>query len=184
MQDKRNRVTVNIMGNEYTMVGSEPEEYIQSIAYYVDKKMKEIHQKHNRLNNMMVAVLTALNIADEYFKLQHELEMARKEALKPGKELEEARYQLRKAREEIAALYDEMDSMKQQLANSQEEASNIYNEWLKAQKEIKDLKSKLAAMEEINRELEVKLSKSKAEEERLREELEEFIKTFDTNNLV
>jgi cell division protein ZapA len=179
MQDRKVKVTVNIMGNEYTMVGRESEEYLQSVALYVDKKMRELHKKNGMLNNLMVAILTALNVADEYFKLQQELEVVKKEASKPGKELEDSRYQLRKAKEEISRLNSEVENLRQQLGNSQEEASNIYNEWLKAQKEIKELGGKIDFLEEQNKELEIKLSLARNEEKRLKEELEEFLKTFD-----
>ncbi|MBA1335783.1 MAG: hypothetical protein HPY66_1410 [Firmicutes bacterium] len=178
-EDKRVKVTVNIMGNEYTMVGYDSEEHIQSVAMYVDKKMRELHKKNGMLNNLMVAILTSLNIADEYFKLQQELEVIKKEAKKPGKELEDSRYQLRKAKEEISRLNGEVEDLKQQLANSQEEASNIYNEWLKAQKEVKDMAERVEFIEEQNKDLENMISRMKSEERRLREELDEFLRTFD-----
>lgn len=178
-EDKKVKVTVNIMGNEYTMIGYDSEEHIQSIAMYVDKKMRELHKKNGMLNNLMVAILTSLNVADEYFKLQQELEVIKKEAKKPGKELEDSRYQLRKAKEEISRLNGEAEDLKQQLANSQEEASNIYNEWLKAQKEVKEMAEKVEFIGEQNKDLENMISRMKSEEKRLREELDEFLRTFD-----
>jgi cell division protein ZapA len=148
MPDNKKRIVVNIMGTQYTMIGKESEEYIQSVAMYVDKRLRDTQKRNGMLNNMMVAILTSLNITDELFKLQQEYEVLKKEASKPSKELEDARYQLRKARETIANLNGEIESLRLQLANSQEEAAGIYDEWLKVQREIKELKGKLEFLED------------------------------------
>jgi cell division protein ZapA len=148
MQDNRKRIVVDILGTQYTMIGNESEEYIQSVAMYVDKRLRDLQKRNGMLNNMMVAILTAVNITDELFKLQQEYDVLKKEASKPSKELEDARYQLRKAKETIASQNSELESLRLQLANSQEEASGIYDEWLKAQKEIKELKGKLEFLED------------------------------------
>ena len=104
MKEKKTRVTVEIMGQQYTMLGEAPEEYLHSIALHVDKKMRELSRIGKAMNNTMLAVLTALNITDEYLRLKRELEMAQKQTAKPEKDLEDARYQLRKAREEAQRL--------------------------------------------------------------------------------
>ncbi|NLO24989.1 MAG: cell division protein ZapA [Clostridiales bacterium] len=161
MQDNKNRVTVEIMGQQYTMLGQGSEEYLHSIALYVDKKMKELSKKGCTMNNTMLAVLTALNIADEFFGLKQDLEIAQKQAAKPGKELEDARYRLRKAGEEAARLKAEIENLKQQLANSQEEASNIYSEWLKAQKESKEAMDNIERIEEQKIDLELQIEAMK-----------------------
>jgi cell division protein ZapA len=82
MPDK-NRVEVRIAGKDYRIRGVESDEYLQKIALYVDKKMSEIMKKDNKLSTSMVAVLTALNVADDYLKtreseynLKRELENA------------------------------------------------------------------------------------------------------------
>jgi cell division protein ZapA len=68
----KNRVEVRISGNEYTIIGNESDEYIQKIALYVDRKMSEITKSNNNLSTSMVAVLTAVNLADELYKLNEE----------------------------------------------------------------------------------------------------------------
>jgi cell division protein ZapA len=83
MPDK-NRVEVRIAGKDYRIKGVESDEYLQRIGLYVDKKMNEIMKRNNKLSTSMVAVLTALNVADDYMKtreseqnLKKELENAR-----------------------------------------------------------------------------------------------------------
>ena len=66
------KTVVKIAGKEYTIVGSESEEYIHRVAIYVDKKMNEISQ-HMNLSTLMQAVLTAINLADVCLKQQDEI---------------------------------------------------------------------------------------------------------------
>ncbi|MHB1126461.1 MAG: cell division protein ZapA [Bacillota bacterium] len=64
------RATVSIFGQEYVVKGTEPMDYLEKISAYVDKKMRQISRKAPNLAPTKVAVLAALNIADEYKKLQ------------------------------------------------------------------------------------------------------------------
>ena len=66
------KTTVRIGGKEYTMTGSDSEEYIHRVAIYVDRKMSQIEESNNNLSTNMLAVLTCLNIADELLKLREE----------------------------------------------------------------------------------------------------------------
>ncbi len=76
----RMKTTVKINGQEYVLAGEESEEYMHEVAIYVDKKMSEIHRKYNKLSTSMVAVLAAVNIADELLKER------RKSPAKPKKD--------------------------------------------------------------------------------------------------
>lgn len=64
------RVKVNIYGNEYSIMGEAEPEYILKLAEYIDNKMKEIGKTVATGNTAQIAILTALNIADEYFQIQ------------------------------------------------------------------------------------------------------------------
>ncbi|MCG0274542.1 MAG: cell division protein ZapA [Thermosediminibacteraceae bacterium] len=66
------RVKVEICGEDYYIKGSASEEYIRQLANYVDQKMKLLSKVNPRLSRVNLAVLTALNIADEYFKIKAE----------------------------------------------------------------------------------------------------------------
>jgi len=66
------RVIVNIFGEDYVVKGTEKPEYIEMLAAYVDRKMQSISQKSPNLSVTRVAVLTALNLADELSKLQED----------------------------------------------------------------------------------------------------------------
>ncbi|QGP90847.1 Cell division protein ZapA [Neomoorella glycerini] len=67
----QDRTTVNINGQDYIVKGEAPE-YIQMLASYVDKKMRQVSQKFPHYPPVKVAVLAALNIADELYKVQQD----------------------------------------------------------------------------------------------------------------
>jgi len=64
----KNKVEVRIAGKDYTLVGIESDEYMQKIALYIDRKMTEIMRVNSKLSTSMASVLTAVNVADDYFK--------------------------------------------------------------------------------------------------------------------
>ena len=65
---EKNKVSVIIGGMSYSLVSEDSVEYIKKVAAYVDTKMKEIESMHNCLTNSSKAVLTAINIADDFLK--------------------------------------------------------------------------------------------------------------------
>ncbi|NMC27445.1 MAG: cell division protein ZapA [Syntrophomonadaceae bacterium] len=67
-----NRVKVEIFNQEYIVKGNENAEYIEMLAAYVDRRMRMIEQRNHSLSIVKVAVLTALNLADELNKLQED----------------------------------------------------------------------------------------------------------------
>lgn len=71
--DEANRVTVKIYGQEYTIAGAKSRDSIMRIADYVDARMHEVSEAGGTVSG--VAVLAALNITDDYFVLQKDIEM-------------------------------------------------------------------------------------------------------------
>lgn len=63
-----NVLKVNIYGTDYPIKGNTDTEYIRNVAEYVDKKMREVDQSGTVVSTLKVAILAALNIADELFK--------------------------------------------------------------------------------------------------------------------
>ena len=61
-------VTVNIYGHEYTLKGEADSEYVQKVARFVDRKMKEVAENSTLASTTKVAILAAINIADELFR--------------------------------------------------------------------------------------------------------------------
>lgn len=59
---------VKIYGTEYPIKGDSELEYIKQVAEYVDQKMREVNKIAPEVSTLKVAILAALNIADELFK--------------------------------------------------------------------------------------------------------------------
>ena len=65
-----NQLRVNIFGAEYVLKATENQEDIIKIAEYVDQKMKDIDRSQAINSNLKIAILAALNIAEELFQNQ------------------------------------------------------------------------------------------------------------------
>jgi cell division protein ZapA len=68
-------VRVEIFDQAYNLRGSDPE-YIIKLADYVDSKMRAVSEQTSTVDSVRLAVLAALNIADEYHLLKRKLESA------------------------------------------------------------------------------------------------------------
>jgi cell division protein ZapA len=62
-------IRVEIYDQGYTLRGTDPD-YIVKLAEYVDLKMRAVAEKTSTVDSLRVAVLAALNIADEYHLLK------------------------------------------------------------------------------------------------------------------
>jgi len=71
-----NQVKVKIFGQEFTIKGEDTAEYVEGLADFVDKKMREVAAASSVITSHKVAILTAINIADELFRLRKEKEEA------------------------------------------------------------------------------------------------------------
>ena len=71
--ERKNRVNARIYNEEYTMCSPASSEYMLRVAHYVDDKMKQIADANGRLSTGKIAVLTAVNLADELFRLRKEM---------------------------------------------------------------------------------------------------------------
>jgi cell division protein ZapA len=69
-------IEIEIYGQKYRIrvKGEEDEKYISHLTSYVDQKMREVAVKSKSVDVLKVAVLAALNIADEYFLCQKNLD--------------------------------------------------------------------------------------------------------------
>jgi cell division protein ZapA len=72
MDDK---VTIRIKDTEYAIRGSDDREQIKKAAEYVDSKLREIDEFKKELSEDKKAILTALDIAGDYFQLLKEKEV-------------------------------------------------------------------------------------------------------------
>lgn len=164
--DDNNRVTVKIYGQEYTIAGDKSREHIIKVADYVDMKMHEIAKVVSGVSMSSLAVLSAVNVADDYFTAIEKLS-----SLKLQNE------QLEKDSKHYVQLWDEAKkSFLQYKEDAQvsieqkEEIQRMFNEKIveldRANTSLKHLEAKYAALLQENEELSNKL-KAQQEDRRL-----------------
>lgn len=81
---------VEIFGEVYSVRGSDENGYVQELAALVDRKMREVAERVKG-DTARIAILAALNLADELFQIQSRQEGERVEI-----------------REKVAALTEEL----------------------------------------------------------------------------
>jgi cell division protein ZapA len=69
---KERLVEIKVFGQTYTVKTEAEEDYIQEVAKYVNEKMDEVLKKTKSVSTLNVAILTALNIADDLLKEKKE----------------------------------------------------------------------------------------------------------------
>lgn len=123
----KNKVEVRIAGKDYTLVGVESDEYIQKIALYIDRKMGEITRQYNKLSTSLTAVLTALNVADDYFKVTESEAGLKKEIKRLYEIIEELKQEKRRLAEENMSLNGKNNGLQLELAKREAELKEVRN---------------------------------------------------------
>ena len=77
MSDPSN-VNVTIFGREYTLRGDAETAYVQKVADLVDGKMREISAQSDLASTSKVAILVAVNLADELLRERQKHQQALK----------------------------------------------------------------------------------------------------------
>ena len=73
MSEQNGSIRVEIYDQSYNLRGSDAE-YIQKLAEIVDGKMRAVAEHTATVDSLRVAVLAALNIADEFLALKKKYE--------------------------------------------------------------------------------------------------------------
>jgi cell division protein ZapA len=90
IQDTHNTsVRVEIFDQAYNLRGTDPE-YILKLAEYVDSKMRAVAEQTHTVDSARLAVLAALNIADEFHLLKSKQEGGPSDSTKRARKLLDA----------------------------------------------------------------------------------------------
>lgn len=123
----KNKVVIRIAGKDYTLVGMESDEYIQKVGLYIDKKMNEILMRNNRLSTSLAAVLTAINVADDFFKSREAEINVTKEKEAVNEELEKLKNEIMQLKEENSSLAAKNTTLQLELAKREAELGEVRN---------------------------------------------------------
>ncbi len=154
--NQKNKVLVKINGQEYPIVGAEPKEYLLKVGSFVDDNMESVAKANNRLSTSMIAVLTCINISDQYLKLKSALEEMKKELMKPQEKINELEVYIESMHNKLNEKDEKYLSLEKKLEEielSQEDDEQVHilrnqlqdkeNDLEKAQTLINDLQNKL-----------------------------------------
>ena len=130
----KNKVEVRIAGKDYTLVGAEPDEYIQKVGLYIDRKMSEIMRHNNKLSTSMAAVLTAINVADDFFKAREAENNLKKENKQAQEEIQRLKEELKRLTNENSMLVTKNTNLQLELAKREAELNEVRNSLEKATK--------------------------------------------------
>ena len=87
--ENKTKLSVVIDGKVYMLAGSNSEAHMQRIASYVDSKIRELKLQngYSKLSPEYRHILLALNISEELFRIQDELNVYNQEHLENEQEL-------------------------------------------------------------------------------------------------
>jgi len=148
-----NKVTVKIYGQEYTIVGEKTETEIQRIAEYVDNKMRLISRVAGDAAQGSIGILSAINIAEEYFDALAQMETLRtaKTQLENDskyylKMWEDAKSNFIQYKESLADLKNQKQEHEERFKELQAKCTEYENSFFDLQMENIQLKSELEKM--------------------------------------
>lgn len=174
----RNKVIVRINGSEYTLMGEDSEDYLFSIANYVDKKVKEVLISNSKHSTTSAAVLTSLTLADDLFKARREIEVQKSSLKAPEEKMKEFQREyeeLKVAYMSICKEYEEFkqvqDGKDEDLNNLKEEYNQIYSSYVEKNDEYEKVLREAAYAKEQNQALENKLLENDTHIQKLKDQL-------------
>ena len=131
MEDRK--VGVRIYGQDYTISGERDEQTIVEIAAYVDAKMREIGRFFAGGAQGSLAVLAAVNVADELFEAKEKIA-----------ELEAAKAQMEKDSQHYLKMWDEA---KKSFMQYKDEAAKSADERKESEEKYRSLEAKCSEFE-------------------------------------
>lgn len=99
----KNKVTVTIAEQEYTLIADQDADAVLKIAAHVDAKVREVLDGSN-LSLANGAILACMNIAEEYFKELEAAENLRQQLKDYSEDSAKIRQELSEAKREIFKL--------------------------------------------------------------------------------
>jgi len=142
--EQKVRVNVKIFGQDYVLSGDTTRDHMMKVAGYVDARMQEISQGSTSCPLSSLAVLSAVNIADEYFKMKEEIEDIKRE-----------NQRLQKDTQHYVQLWDEA---KNSFIQYKEDAHASVEQYQEAQNAIAEKDRRIRELTEAAAELQAKYS--------------------------
>ena len=139
-----NKVKVRIYGQEYTIAGERDADAIREIADHVNEKMRELSRSFSTNGQGNLAVLTAINIADEYYEAKAETERLKEANERHYLRMwEDAKKNFSQYKESAAKAQEEKKVSEERYKELEARCSEFENSFFDLQMENLQLKSQL-----------------------------------------
>ena len=145
-----NKVTVLVFGQEYTLSGDMPRDYVLKLADHVDAKMREIDGGAGSQPLSSVAVLAAMLIADEYYTLDADttslLEQNQKlsdNAASYERMWEELKANYASYKEEVASMQANRETLQRYIAEKDQQLSSVNSQLEEEKRYNEELRSRV-----------------------------------------
>ncbi|MDR5659594.1 cell division protein ZapA [Serpentinicella sp. ANB-PHB4] len=181
MVQNKNKVYVKINGQEYPIIGAEPKDYLIKVGTFVDEHMKEITQANKQLSTSMAAVLTSINIADQYLKLYMNVEEFKKE-LHPKEEVESIKKQLDVTVKELGDQRDKNMLQQKQIEDLIDYKEKAQQEKVEFEEKAKKQEDEISKADDMINDLRNKLLENQMKLVETQTKLEEYINRNEKNN--
>jgi len=177
---ENNKVRVKIYGQEYVISGAQSSDHIVKVAEHVDSKMREIEKAVKSGQVAMLAVLSAVNIADEYFRALNSVSDLNKAKDKLGKDVEhyiqmweEAKRSFLQYKEDVQTVSKKKDTLKNSLDEKEQEVEDLKDMLSEAEdKAKKEIEEEMQKLQERIKEVENNYFDLQMENVQLKSELE------------
>lgn len=182
---EKKKIDVIIDGRNFTVVGADNESYVRNLAYYVDRKIKDVSSKNIRLSQTMAATLAALNIADEYHKTNIKLKDLENKAKDPLEKYAGVTIELKEAKDRIVELEKLCLEYKNEVLSIKINNEELHKE-LSKYKEVIDTKdNSILEHQKLIKTLQDKNFNSQMELVEVKKQLKEILRTLDNEmNLI
>ena len=123
----KNDVDVLINGRKYTLCGFESADYIQKVATYINSKLSEFQKKeyYANMDIELKNILLAINIADDYFKVDRDVKSVMKDNERKDKMVLEMRHKILEQETAEAELKEQMEELRKTLETSEKKVVEL-----------------------------------------------------------
>lgn len=158
-----NKVTLTINSRQYTVVAEESAEYIEALGNHINEKVSAVISKGTNVMGERPLVLAALNICDEYFKMNEAGCNVNDQLKEASKLLDEQLEEISVLKIQNAELKSKLDDIKNgqvTMDEAQQRASHesLRNQLSEAENKIVFLEGQITALEEKQKQMKQEFS--------------------------
>ena len=170
---EKNSVDVLVGGKVIKLAGYESEEYLQTVAGYMDRKAGELKELdgYNHMSSELRNILLALNIADDYFKVRRQADEYDGDIGNKDEEIYALKQKIVQAEMDAEKTKKELGDAAAKVEKEHAIAKEAHEKAKDAEDRVSEAKRALKAAEQEAETLRKELERTRAEQTKLSEDL-------------